>query len=91
MNELERPLDLEYLFNKYIKARSSSNSKTRHRAYTLLHVALLADMDYLDVKEFVEESKERQGIDVTEEITKILQEELKKALQEELKKSKNEK
>jgi hypothetical protein len=79
MNELERPSDLEYLFNNYIKARSSSNPKTRHRAYTLLHVALLADMDYLDVKEFVEESKERQGIDVTEEIAKALQEELKKS------------
>jgi len=91
MTDLQRPLDLEYLFNNYIKARECSNAKTRHREYTLLHVALLADMDYLDVKEFVEESKERQGIDVTEEITKILQEELKKALQEELKKSKNEK
>jgi len=59
MEDLQKPIDLEFLFNNYIKARSSSNSKTRHRAYTLLHVALLADMDYLDIKEFVEESKER--------------------------------
>jgi hypothetical protein len=82
MNELERPLDLEYLFNNYIKARECSNAKTRHRAYTLLHVALVADMVYLDGKEFVEESKERQGIDVAEEISKILQEELKKSKNE---------
>ena len=60
MNELEQQaLDLEYLFNNYIKARECSNAKTRHRAYTLLHVALLADMDYLDVKEFVEETQDK--------------------------------
>jgi hypothetical protein len=57
---LEQQLDLEYLFNNYIKARSSSNAKTRHRSYTLLHVALLADMDYLDAKEFSEESKKEE-------------------------------
>ena len=59
MNDLEQPLDLEYLFNNYVKARECSNSKTRHRAYTLFHVALLADMDYLDAKEFVEETKDK--------------------------------
>jgi hypothetical protein len=59
MNELEQHLDLEYLFNNYIKARSSSNSKTRHRSYTLLHTALLADMDYLDTKEFTEETQNK--------------------------------
>lgn len=48
MENLEQHLDLEFLFNNYIKARSSSNAKTRHGAYTLLHTALLADMDYLD-------------------------------------------
>jgi hypothetical protein len=79
MNDLQQPTDLEYLFNNYIKARRSSNSKTRQRAYTLLHVALVADMVYLDGKEFVKESRERQGIDVAEEIAKILQEELKEA------------
>ena len=59
MNDLQRPTDLEFLFNNYVRARSSSNAKTRHRAYTLFHVALLADMDYLDTKEFVEESKDK--------------------------------
>ena len=56
---LESTKDLEYLFSNYVKARSSSNAKTRHRSYTLLHVALLADMDYLDTKEFSEESKDK--------------------------------
>ena len=65
MNEesrLNASLDLEYLFNNYVKARECSNDKTRHRAYTLLHVALLADMTYLDAKEFVEESKDKPKI-----------------------------
>ncbi len=88
MNDLDQHLDLEFLFNNYVKARECSNAKTRHRAYTLLHTALLADMDYLDVKEFVEESKERQGIDVTEEIAKALQEELKKVVESEKKEPK---
>jgi len=51
--------NLEYLFNNYIKARSSSNPKTRHRAYTLLHTALLVDMDYLDAKKFIEETQDK--------------------------------
>ena len=59
MNDLDSTQDLEFLFNNYVRARSSSNAKTRHRAYTLFHVALLADMDYLDAKEFVEESKDK--------------------------------
>lgn len=59
MEDLEQHLDLEYLFNNYVKARECSNAKTRHRAYTLLHVALLADMTYLDAKEFVEETKDK--------------------------------
>lgn len=59
MENLEQHLDLEFLFNNYIKARSSSNAKTRNRSYTLLHTALLADMDYLDAKEFVEEQKNK--------------------------------
>lgn len=59
MNDLDSTQDLEYLFNNYVRARSSSNAKTRHRAYTLLHVALLADMTYLDTKEFVEETKDK--------------------------------
>ena len=52
---LESTKDLEYLFNNYVKARECSNAKTRHRAYTLLHVALLADMTYLDTKEYKKE------------------------------------
>jgi len=59
MNDLQRPLDLEYLFNNYVKARECSNAKTRHRAYTLLHVALLVDMDYLDAKKFIEETQDK--------------------------------
>jgi hypothetical protein len=58
MNEesrLNTSLDLEYIFNNYIKARSSSNSKTRHRAYTLLHTSLLADMTYLETNEYKKE------------------------------------
>jgi len=59
MENLEQHLDLEYLFNNYIKARSSSNPKTRHRSYTLLHTALLIDMDYLDAKKFTEETQDK--------------------------------
>jgi len=59
MEDLEQHLDLEYLFNNYIKARSSPNPKTRHRAYTLLHTALLVDMDYLDAKKFIEETQDK--------------------------------
>ncbi len=58
MNEesrLNASLDLEYIFKNYIKARECSNAKTRHRAYTLLHTALLVDMDYLDAKEYKKE------------------------------------
>ena len=55
MNDLDQHLDLKFLFNNYIKARECSNAKTRHRAYTLLHTALLADMVYLDAKEYKKE------------------------------------
>ena len=55
MDDLDQHRTLEYLFNNYIKARECSNAKTRHRSYTLLHTALLADMDYLDTKEYKKE------------------------------------
>jgi hypothetical protein len=55
MNDLDQHLDLKFLFNNYIKTRECSNAKTRHRSYTLLHTALLADMDYLDTKEYKKE------------------------------------
>lgn len=58
MNEesrLNASLDLGYIFNNYIKARECSNSKTRHRAYTLLHTALLSDMTYLETNEYKKE------------------------------------
>jgi hypothetical protein len=55
MNDLDQHLDLKFLFNNYIKDRECSNAKTRHRSYTLLHTALLADMDYLDTKEYKKE------------------------------------
>jgi len=59
MNDLDSTQDLEFLFNNYVRARSSSNPKTRHRAYTLLHTALLVDMDYLDAKKFIEETQDK--------------------------------
>ena len=55
MNDLDSTQDLEFLFNNYVKARECSNAKTRHRAYTLLHVALLADMTYLETKGYKKE------------------------------------